>query len=532
MDPNIVTPGVNPAIPTSTIPQPTKKFNLKILLIALGIIIALFLLAAGISVAIAYEKVSFNQPKIERPIRQFIIDLPFAPKTPKYVLTSSALAHKEVATHSFDISLATKSDSLTPAFGLDQLDIRAKGAVDYSDSKNVKFFLDADFTKDLNLSVRKKDKIIYFKINKLPELLLSTIGVRDSTRINKALENWIGFDSTPLDTEARRKLDSNSEEKSITKEFIDGTLDNFLDEKVLKSIKMSTESLDGLESYKLILDADKETIDYLGEKINKEVNEDNSEAVSRKLSETVKSLEITLWIDKDRHFVRKVETSFRMVPPPYGLTPSLEDTSNLVGGKQSEVSVVGVVRLSDFGTQIGVDTPDQYMKPEEFLRLFYSEMGYGGVDLNNSSASSGDMSSRSRDAARLTDLANLQQAINITIQESNLPKVRTLCWGDLDKRYPCFGSSLTDGRDSDGRGWVKVNLNSSAVSIPTLPKDPTNNKTFHYFYCANADGWEINAVLESIQYASKMPDDGGDNPGRYEIGSNLSLIDKTAGCTF
>ena len=92
-------------------------------------------------------------------------------------------------------------------------------------------------------------------------------------------------------------------------------------------------------------------------------------------------------------------------------------------------------------------------------------------------------------------------------------------------------------RNSNGSGWVKVNLSTQkAVSVPTLPVDPSNGTTYHYVYCADTTGgaakWEINATLESDQQKGKMLTDGGNDDARYEIGSDLTLDASVSGCAY
>lgn len=143
-----------------------------------------------------------------------------------------------------------------------------------------------------------------------------------------------------------------------------------------------------------------------------------------------------------------------------------------------------------------------------------------------------ELTRRSRDAARLTDLANLQQAINVAVQEATNSGSAILC--KVAGSYPCNGSSNGGGRVSDGTGWVKTDLSTQkSVSVPTLPVDPINDATYHYTYCANNDAWEINTVLESEQQKGKMTTDGGNEDTRYEVGSNLALIAASGGsCTY
>lgn len=153
-----------------------------------------------------------------------------------------------------------------------------------------------------------------------------------------------------------------------------------------------------------------------------------------------------------------------------------------------------------------------------------------------------ELTRRGRDASRLADLAHLQQAISVAVQEATDTADKILCFGL--GTTACNGKSTDAGaRNAAGTGWVKVDLSSSkAVSVPTLPIDPMNpnTATYHYLYCAdtasNAASWEINTVLESEQQKGKMATDGGDKnatdtTGRYEVGSKLT-IEGTGTCTY
>lgn len=138
-----------------------------------------------------------------------------------------------------------------------------------------------------------------------------------------------------------------------------------------------------------------------------------------------------------------------------------------------------------------------------------------------------ELTRRGRDATRLSDLANLQQAINVAVQEATNSGTTTtvLCDGQA---APCSGNSNDTGynvRNNDGTGWVKVNLASqNSVSVPTLPLDPVNNSTYYYRYAVDnaGTGYEIGAVLESQQYKSKMIN--GNNNDLYAVGSDLTIL--------
>lgn len=144
-----------------------------------------------------------------------------------------------------------------------------------------------------------------------------------------------------------------------------------------------------------------------------------------------------------------------------------------------------------------------------------------------------ELTKRSRDAARLSDMANLQQAINVAVQEAADPAT-LLCNGVVNANFYCTGKSTNaNATKADGSGWVKVNLGGQqSVSVPALPTDPGNTTTYHYLYCAYAPAtgtptWEINAVLESNQYIDKMTKDGGNDDAKYEVGSKIDVVNAT-----
>lgn len=539
----------NPA-PFTPPPSSTRRFNFKILGVIVGIILVILIGLGSTAVAVAYEKISLNNPDLERKVSYYVQGLPFMPKTPRFVLEAAAVSHTKVSKHKFDVSLAAKSDDFTSELGVNQIDVEAKGSVDYSDPLNLKLDMNVSITKDFNLDLRKKDTMIYLKINKVPDLLYSMLQV-DKNKVGSVFENWIGVDTKPLDTEARRNLDKQtSEQKSVTNEYVTNMVDDLLDENLLPKLKVNSEKMDDFSTYKLSLVADSKTVDDLITKIQNrlrgsETKDLNADLRTSKPSDYIKDLVIDIWVDDKDYYVRKIVTSFKYNPnyqsdveptSVLGLQKSIEgDILGLESGLYSlgsaESSIVTAVKFENFGQDFEVSRPSSFLTFEEFYAKLAEASGLYDNNPSSSGANATELSARSRDATRLADLANLNQAISVVFQESISFGVGDFC--RVSKKYPCFGSSITGTTATDGSGWVKINLSTQRnVSLPRLPKDPTNNTSYHYAYCANNDSWELNAVLESNQLASKMTTDGGDDPNKYEIGSDLTLIDKVAGCKY
>lgn len=141
-----------------------------------------------------------------------------------------------------------------------------------------------------------------------------------------------------------------------------------------------------------------------------------------------------------------------------------------------------------------------------------------------------ELTRRGRDAARLTDLANLQTAINVAVQEATQAASDfSVACNTTPKTATCLDRSSAGGagiRATDGSGWIKVNLAlQSSVSVPTLPIDPSNSPGstgLHYTYCGGGDNWLIITDLESTQQQPKRGADGGTEPLKYEVGSTLN----------
>ena len=138
-----------------------------------------------------------------------------------------------------------------------------------------------------------------------------------------------------------------------------------------------------------------------------------------------------------------------------------------------------------------------------------------------------ELTRRGRDATRLADLSNIQNAINITMQEASGTGADTLlCAGHSGAPTGCTGDSSAAGATAiNGSGWVKVDLTQQkSVSVSILPVDPVNSGTYKYTYAANTaeTGYELDAVLESDQYKPKMGTDGSNDGAHYEVGTDLS----------
>ena len=138
---------------------------------------------------------------------------------------------------------------------------------------------------------------------------------------------------------------------------------------------------------------------------------------------------------------------------------------------------------------------------------------------------------QARDGQRLADLNGVRSAIALyltTVTGTPTLTVGPFAQGATATCWSLAGTCVArDVYTVAGAGWVGVNLAGASGGSPlaTLPRDPSNNATYHYAYDGDdtAKTFELNAVLESTKYSSLMTTDGGNSATTYEMGTDPDL---------
>ncbi len=414
--------------------------------------------------AVAYEKIKLDKyPEIQNKISMVVMSIPFMPKTPKYLLAKSAYVHQSISKESFDVSIAVDSKDLVSALGLSGLDLQAKGAVDYSDPKDIKITVNGSVTKDFNFELIKLDKTLYFKINKLPQLLLTAVGLK-AEEFDSLLGKWVSYDTTPLETEARKSIED-KEVDPLSKQFVDDELQKYLDDNVLSKMKVENSNEDGFDIYKITLTADAELIDHLGKKLDSENNKDKKSTMNvlgantDKLSDIVKSLTWEIYIDKKDFYTRKIIVKADMEGDSF-------DTGGLLLGnstglpKNANAKIAFAAKFSDFGKDLKEVKPSDSLTWEQFLNLGSEIMQkkYSGFNNGNSSYLSAN------DAKRMADLQNIRTGLELYKVDFN--------------KYPNSLDSL------------------KPKYLANIPKDPSG-VTYYYKVSTNEKSYDLCGNLEA-----------------------------------
>lgn len=163
-----------------------------------------------------------------------------------------------------------------------------------------------------------------------------------------------------------------------------------------------------------------------------------------------------------------------------------------------------------------------------------------------------EISKRNKDTSRIENLSLLNSATNKLLNtkqnifkgEQNkiyisIPSYNTNC-NDLNLpslsdgfEYQC--KTKTDYRKTDGQGWLPINFtklpdNEFGLSLPIDPINTADNGYYYSYTIGEGNDFILTSLLESDKYLEKTASkDGGTDPARLEVGSNLQLWTKASG---
>jgi prepilin-type N-terminal cleavage/methylation domain-containing protein len=161
-----------------------------------------------------------------------------------------------------------------------------------------------------------------------------------------------------------------------------------------------------------------------------------------------------------------------------------------------------------------------------------------------------ELIAQGRDSQRITDIKTLKDAIDMWIVDNpsqamgttqtvyiSLPDTSVTCANitglpalPLGWQYHCVTEANL--RNTDATGWVPLNLASiyGGSPIPYLPVDPQNDITLTKYYSYIPGGsYVLTTLLESEKQTKIANADGGNDAGRFEAGSDMSLWTTASG---
>lgn len=133
-----------------------------------------------------------------------------------------------------------------------------------------------------------------------------------------------------------------------------------------------------------------------------------------------------------------------------------------------------------------------------------------------------DINQMELDAKRQDDIDMLRSSLLLAIMDNEISLV------DTSNCQDCTSNKGTTA--INGTGWIKFKPLPGKEGLtkyygnPTLHIDPINSGDFVYSFASDGKTFEINATLIYEKNVQKMRSDGGNNPTKLEVGTNLELL--------
>ena len=373
---------------------PKKKRSIKKMFLTGGLSILFILIFATITTAVlaAYNKITLPNPYIHELISYYVINLPFMPKTPKYVLTKAAMTHAQLSSAYLKTTLATDSNDLKRLVGLDSLDFKVEGPIDYNDRSNPKIALNVLLTDQLDADFKVIDKVLYFKLNKIPEIAYTYVGLNENNlNNNPVLNKWVSYDLKKLESEDLKENVSTKPDG-----YVEETLLKIVNSNIVPKLKMSADQYDGKPAYKVELPLTQKELAELQKEfsdLSDETQVEMQRAIGKSDISFIKDFKITLWIDQSTTQLRKSELVFTIYNTNYENTLQVLGASTIADTAKADfVSVNWTVLLSDLGKDFisEIQKPTTSTDLEKYMQEveeFYMSVQSG---VNNSSEESDD----------------------------------------------------------------------------------------------------------------------------------------------
>lgn len=133
----------------------------------------------------------------------------------------------------------------------------------------------------------------------------------------------------------------------------------------------------------------------------------------------------------------------------------------------------------------------------------------------------GNIIAKARDSKRMADLAAATTALNLYLADGH-------DFGGVSSNK--IYDSTSKNTKINATGWIPVDLTqiSSGTPLAELPLDPKNDQSLDLYYRFGVNqtnkAYEIDCKFESADNLIRQTSDGGNNPTRYELGSDLTIL--------
>lgn len=343
-------------------------------------------------------KLPFVPEGLRRDLVVAFYKVPFLPKTSQQVLYAAASSDKVLTTYTPDFSmvLALSGGSVDAA----SFDLKIAGPVDFSDPNQPKFDVKVEAAANITgtmykgkAQVRSMNRLMYFKFDEIPDEIYQLLAVgpygflgddekkppeltpQMKRDIQTALENWVKYDMTGLESEARKAMDEQKANKTLAESGRQKIQDFLSRGTVLPEVKMvGKEEINGESAYHLKLEPSDQSLEDLAKELFFS-DENDSVQADKAIGEVTKRIDdlvVDVWFGTSDAIPRKMsltavivlDSLLESISDDSGLAAEVLPVGDMLGGK---LSISLALMLSDIGKPVSVEVPKPLLTPEEYV---------------------------------------------------------------------------------------------------------------------------------------------------------------------
>ena len=460
---------IAPSQESSAPPKKSPRLGLKLILLVFLLAILIFGGGSAFAYLLATEKIKIANPALVQLASDYTFSFPFIPKTPGFIIGKTLKPKSPVSSFSYEVSISLSSPQFTSLIQTTSLDIVDTGYYNFADKKFPEGTSDLNITKDFQMSSVLKAGKIYLKIQKIPSLLFTAIGL-DQAKIEPLYRDWVTFDVSELESEARKNLQAAGSQPTSFDLEMSQKLTHLLQKNILPAALVSQEDVDNIPVYRLHYQPTGDELDKLFIDLTKIFSSEESKAFpsvqNDKPSKYIKDFKVDLYVDRADYRFRKVSLLATLVSEATEGT-DWSDAANLPFLTPSEkILVSAVFKMSDFNQVKPVEPPSSFITVDELLKRFQAFSEIAATD-ESSLGLLGVMNpqkqlAQARNSKRRADINAIESALFMYI-------------ADHQAQYPITVSS-TEKEIGSSSGQADLCPDLVPEYIACLPSDPDLNQ--------------------------------------------------------
>ena len=382
-----------------------KKGSKKVMFLGFSILVILLLIGSLIGGSIATVYGSWKpwgmSGELRRKLVVLMANVPFAPKTTEQVLLSALKSSQEITRYNMDFSVAASVGEVGTETA--KVDFGVKGPIDINDAANPLFDLDMEvgvnaagtLYKVGALVKKSNDKKIYVKLESISDSIWDTVsafvgsGNRDPQIVEQykqmfepLFKNWILYDLSDLDTDARRAMDEHNTETEANVRAMEMFDDLINRPQVRKEFELvGKEDVYGFKAYHVSWKPSDVTIQMLmSEYLKSESAAEFNRSVDKDLDQFVKvvdSMNLDFWFREDDFLMTKVSAVMKMDFSNVSDELSYGDLGMMdsLGGGFGRMSVAYSLAMEPLDEPLVVSMPENVLTLPELMGKVNGNMG-------------------------------------------------------------------------------------------------------------------------------------------------------------